>query len=351
MSVSSVTIKRGVGGSKSIGEPNTYTVVYYVDTTSASDGSQVVLDSPLVPQEYNTYNVGNDFDGLASVQSRTAKQISGTRWELTVKYGPRENEQKNDKRPQVDENGNPTDDPLEERATGKIRSRSITRVLEKAKFLGMIQENVFNAVPAGPTDQPAIDVGEVVAITNSAKVPLDPAVEVEYAQVVLSIVRPAEDYKWDRYKPFVNSINTQQVTVPWMGVTIPAFHGKIIGHDAIESDKNGKLFVRESFEILIDHHFGFYLDILDRGYSAEAETKRLDNGNDYSSATGVEAIRPRIQRIRDRNGAPTAESVLLNGFGGPKKPNQSETFLRYIPPPPLTQDWAALQLGSRTKVF
>ena len=115
MSVSSVRVRRLLAGSKSTGEPNKYTVVYLVTTTSSSDGSQVVLDSPLVPQEGLQYNVGNDYDPYATAQERKLKQRSGTEWELTVMYGPRDNDQKNDKKPDVDEDGNPTDNPLEER--------------------------------------------------------------------------------------------------------------------------------------------------------------------------------------------------------------------------------------------
>lgn len=325
MAVTSVKIlHNGWTGSASASSGIEFNVVYQVEVSDKNDGPLVVLQDDELPSIGQIYEVGNDFDPFAFVKSLSPSPMGEKIWQVVVNYGPAipegEGSSNGVSTEGLDEEGKPTDDPLEIAARISVSSVLAKRAAQHGAYLGRVTANLGGGFEYNPAhiiaDRPPIPnppfttanlkggIDDRTPITNSVFTPFDPPPEIDYTRTRISISMNL------RFAPFwmkryVNSVNKSKV---WftnaLGDTIASadpFAAKVMGVGYQARILDGKMFWATDVDILVDELFTWRLEILDRGY--------CDTTNEGVSEGATK------KNIVDKNGLPLAEPVLLNGQG------------------------------------
>ena len=325
MAVTNVKIiHNGWTGSKTLGGGVTFNVVYLVEVDDKKDGPQVVIRGAGVPKVNEFYQVGNDVDPFAFVKSVSPTPVSDMMWSVAVTFGPmepsEEGETNGSKSSGLDEDGNPTDDPIEMAARISVSSVLVKRPAVYGAYLGLVTADLGGEFTYDAShiigDRPPIPnppnttwdekggIFDRTPITNSVFTPFDPPPEVDYTRTRLSIsMNFREPQPW--LLNYVNTVNKKKVFFDdGIGGTVASaepFAAKVMGVSYEERILNGKTFWSTDVEILIDDLFTWRMEILDRGY--------CDTTNEGVSDAYWK------KNIVDKNGLPLAEPVLLNGQG------------------------------------
>lgn len=340
MAVTSVKIlHNGWTGSASASSGIEFNVVYQVEVSDKNDGPLVVLQDDELPSIGQIYEVGNDFDPFAFVKSLSPSPMGEKIWQVVVNYGPAipegEGSSNGVSTEGLDEEGKPTDDPLEIAARISVSSVLAKRAAQHGAYFGRVEENldgnyILNADGFGGGKPPVPVNGKTTPdgkggiedktpITNSVFTPYDPPPEIDYTRtrITISMNLKLPPFDWKRY---VNSINDTNI---WFqdafGDTVAIaqkFCAKVMGVSYQERILNGETFWATEVDILVDDLFTWRLDILDRGY--------CDTTNEGVSEGATK------KNIVDKNGLPLAEPVLLNGQGAQLDiEKDSAVYLRY----------------------
>jgi len=330
MAVVSVNIlHNGWGASEDVGKKTSFTVVYLVEVDDKNDGAMVVMSADdgttRIPRKGEYYDVGNDRDPFAYVKSKSPAPIDDKLWNVSVTFGPIDSE---DSKPSegsevsgLDDELQPTDDPVEERVNCSISTVNATRAAERGAYIGRVVNTIGgNPWDAGNFDpegfrpgKPPVSLSATpdgfgrikngVPITNSVFTPFDPPPEISYNQYRITCGMNVAGYP-NSLITKVNSINLTAVTFrgPGLNFTAQPFTARYIGISAAERIKEGKVFNRLELEFLIDPLFGWRIDILDRGYCVNSN-KTVSEGA------------PTKNNIVDEKGNQIAEPILLDGAG------------------------------------
>ena len=334
MAVVSVKIlHNGWGASEDVGKKTTFTVVYLVEVDDKNDGALTVMDADdgttRIPRRFETYAVGNDSDSFAFVKTKSPTPIDDRFWHVSVTFGPNEpaGEPDGRKLSGLDENGQPTDDPIKEITDVSIRIENVSRAAERGAYIGQVDlpaggnpwdPGTFSAEgfrPGKPTVSLNADgdnqgrIVNGVPITNSVFTPFDPPPEIDYNRFRVTVGMNVDIFP-SRILGLVNSVNSRAMTLddgfgPFVfgfAQDCPEYTCRVMGTNASKRIKNGKTFWRLEIEYLIDYLFGWRLDILDRGYCE-------DSNNTVSEGATAK------NNILDEKGNQIAEPVLLDGNG------------------------------------
>ena len=318
-----------------------FTCHYQVQSDDPDDGPQVIAAATGIPLLGSTYVFGNDSDPFAFAKSiHPNRRGTSLLWDVTVVFGPQENEEDEGQPVGRNENGDPVDDPLEEAPSITVRPLFMTKAVEKAWYRGVVE--------GGALDRRALGLGRPVdsigAVVNSVMVPFDPPLESDYFRTSINISVNFQDFNQDQFKTFVNTVNAAQITVNRVGfqLTLAPFTGKITNINGTRRSRNGKIFWQGDLELQVDDVFTWRVDVLDRGYVGRAcdgdPNGEGGNWDDYTDPP--KDGRAQVQVIRDRNGDPITEPVRLDGKGQPLKCNDADIFIRYSVYPEL--NWLPL---------
>ena len=333
MAVTSVKILHsGWSGTETAGSGITFNVVYQVEVDDRNDGPLTIINADdgtnRIPMPNESYNVGNEVDAFAFVKSVSPAPVSEKVWNVTVTYGPLEPPESpdgpNGQEPDgLDPEDKPTDDPTDEYVKIKISSMLASRAATWGGYLGKRTfevENEQGEFEAKPIKGSKPKVGSHIAagihfcelmdgvpITNSVFTPFDPPYEVDYSRLRLTIsmnLAVAVPKEWLYY---INTVNSEPIDIiedhtKSVIVHIPAYMGRCMGFSYDRRIKNGNLFWAVDIEILIDPLFGWRPEFLDKGYCEDSN---------LLTSTGA----TQKNNIKDADGVPLAEPVLLDGHG------------------------------------
>ena len=350
MAVVSVNIlHNGWSATEDIGTKTTFTVVYLVEVDDKNDGALVVMDADdgtsRIPRQFETYAVGNDSDPFAFVKSKSPTPIDDKFWHVSVTFGPNEPAGEENGGPigGLDEDLNPTDNPLREVIDVSVTVVNATRAAERGAYIGQIDLPIgnidvnddgyfstegFRPGSTGVEQANGDNLGRIVngvPITNSVYTPFDPPPEIAYNQIRITAGMNCDQYP-GRLGELVNSVNGQRVNLDvgefrgWhFGFTedFPPYTLRFMGFNTQRRFKNGVAYWRIEIEYLADLLFGWRLDILDRGYCV--------NSNETVSEGA-----PSKNNILDVTGNQISEPVLLDGQGKMLDlETHAATYLRY----------------------
>lgn len=372
--VSVKTLHDGWTGSFTAQQIPTFKVVYLVKVDDPTDGNMLVVTAPGIPSIGTPYQVGQDFDADVKCKSLNTSPIAGTRnlWQVTASFGKPDREEDNDPTDGVDEDGEPTDDPLKFAVSMSISSTRVSRDAITGTYLGQMHdvagragelfEQGFNDGNAPPqfhqnvtTDANGV-INNARPITNSVFAPFDPPVQNEYNRTNLKIRFNTLHTPWKLY-PYINSVNSQTIVINvfyrWdtedgenraahAHFDVPEYSGRIMGLTTSPARRNGIAYHENELEIEVDTLYTWRLDILDRGY--------VTLNTDKTFGDSLNAGKPVTDAVVTEDGFASREPVLLDGSGQALKVNEAHdgVYLRYGVYP--EKDWHLIDLDDPKKL-
>ena len=367
--VSVKTLHDGWNGTFPAKEAPSFNVVYLVEVDDPQDGNTLVVDAVGIPKFGDAYNtVGNDVNANVRCKTISTSPVSGTRnlWQVTAQFGTSEKEkEENNPTEGVDEDGNPTDDPLEFAVSMTTSTSRVSRDAIHGTYLGQLREHqgIAGKLETGQEAEfmdsmPQIHQGVSVnwnakqitngrPITNSVFRPFDPPPQVEYNRqnVQIKFNTLSSPNTLDKY---INSVNSKHLKInvfyKWGDefgadrsthhqVDIPAYAGRILGLSTSPAMRGGVGYHENNLEIEIDRLYTWRLDILDRGYA----TLNEEQSSRYEKGVGMVVTDTPVSD----DGYANREPVLLDGHGQQlKEAEDNAVYLRYGIYPEL--DWKVI---------
>ena len=370
--VSVKTLHDGWSGTFTGKEAPSFNVVYLVEVDNPQDGNTLVVDAAGIPKFGDAYNtVGNDVNIGVRCKGLSTAPVSGTRnlWQVTAQFGTTEKE-KDEENPSdgVDENGNPTDDPLQFAVSMSTSTSRVSRDAILGTYLGQLRDsrgvagplqtgNAAEFLDNAPathntvtTDWTKKQITNGRPITNSVFRPFDPPPQVEYNRQNIQIKFNTLNNPHELEK-YINSVNSKWlriiVTYQWgdnfganravqHNVHIPAYAGRILGVSTSPAMRGGVGYHENNLEIEVDRLYTWRMDILDRGYA----TTNVDKSSSYSPGGNGTVI---TDTPASDDGFANKEPVLLNGHGKQLvEASEAAIYLRYGIYPEL--DWKVIGL-------
>lgn len=330
-----------------------YTVAYVVETDSEDHGIQDIAEADdgtdKIPDKGDSYEFGNDLDGLAVASSYNVRRIDKFLWHVQVKYEPLK-----DKTGRMTENGEPTDDWRIEGPTIEVRPVQVSRPADFGAYIGKIKRVVKGPVPGlhGPfigvagtfdgqkpwSQHTAIPAGprlfggikNAIPVTNSAFVPFDPPPEADYSRLSITITRNHYRFPTKIMGDYQDVVNSDEFLININGFTlnVPPTAAKMQSTSGSREYADESPFWRVRYEMLLDFFTGWRVDLLDRGF---VETKTDDESADIAAAHGdfASATSTTTHNIIDDTGLPMSEPVLLDGKGKKLSKDEPPVYLRY----------------------
>ena len=284
-----------------------YTAVWRVQVDDPLDQSKTVLEwceasGPV--KRGDNYAYANDTAAAATQADRiSANRVTNTNdwWEIVAQYVTPD-DQTNE-----DENGDPTDDPLQWRPDIRTQTVQYQRPVDTSKFLGGYHGWAAAMFPAGQFATPC----------NSAGVPFNPRPMMDDSRTTLLITRNLAVYDADEADDVVNGVNLNTFEIDKFGFRgiYPARVAKVRGWNASLRRANGVDFWQAQLAIGIDRRR--HIDqILDQGLNARAAHGDPNGrGGFFSPSDPWPPGMPRLRRLLDKNMQPISEPVLFDGDG------------------------------------
>lgn len=298
-----------------------FTAIYQVFCNSGQDQSNTVISYVLanIAGMGDTYDYANDSSSYAFLKAIAPSFKKGSCdpwiWEVRMEYGP------NDIGSGEDQDGNPTDDPLDFRPVLTPRTVQYTKALEKAAY-----HDGFNGVMAG-----LISAGDEVCPHNSAGVPFVPGLEAERAHMVVECQFNLSSFNGDTARTWINVVNTTAFDfTPAWGVlmTVAARESRVRDIHGVLKRMNGVEFFEQVWALEINPDT-WLMEVVDRGFAARAMAGDPDGRGGTISGTDIIDGVPQLRRLVDFDQQPLTEPVLLNGDGQPLAPGDPPVFLRW----------------------
>ena len=369
MAVVSVKISHdGWTGTFTKGEVPTFNVVYLVEVDDPEDGNLLVVDASGIPKLGSPYSVGNDFHAGVRCNSLSTSPVSGTRnlWQVTASYGNKPDDE-DDPTDGVDQDGNPTEDPMKFAVSMAWSSTRVTHDATRGTYFGQSEDKdgklseleqkgfMLGNAPPVPHNNVEHDFGGTRIIngrpiTNSVFHPFDPPPQMEYNRTNIQIKFNTLNTP-RRILPYVNSINLKrvdmQIVYRWDDehgmdrasfgyIQLPPYTARIMGISSAPSRRNGISYHENNLEIEVDKLYTWRLDVLDRGYS----TMNIEQTESSQDGNGTVVTNSNIST----DGFEDREPVLLDGSGQALITEQTDAvYLRYGVYP--EKDWNKVGLN------
>ena len=198
-SVNELPDQRG-GGEDDKGS-RSYSRVYIVETNNKNDGVESVLNAVGLPQFGDIYQTGSELNQLAKVNSRTPRQMTGSRttWRVDIQYTTKKSDGE-----ERDE-----DDP-EDDADPLLRHDVIAWAFEAQQ---VTVPGAFGKQHVSLSDR-VVSEGGNIGMLNSAGEPFDPPPTFTESHPVVTITRNEETFNAKQAIEFQDTVNDQF----WAGV-------------------------------------------------------------------------------------------------------------------------------------
>jgi hypothetical protein len=317
-----------------------YTSLYRVWTNSNLDGPQTIVSyfqaTGSLPFLGDGYSYGNDADPFAVCNAIDPRREDrhARMWEVAVNF---ETIDKDDEQGR-DNDGNPTNNPLEFHAEIDITKAQFMRPVERAYNLTALPKRPLNTL--GP-------------VTNSAGLVLDPPLEKPQTDLVYRIRKYMDHFPESLAREYADAINDASFTLyshfhqfiasfakheARLANLGGAFHARVVNVDG--TDELIKYWVND-YEIH-SREGGWIEEVVDRGLHAKAELGDPDgrggvigfkpDGSAMDILEFAEAFPPgiaKVRRIKDAWGQDVDEPVLLDGDGQPLAPGAPAVYIKY----------------------
>ena len=342
MAVTSVSeLHKVESGEVELGKGFSFDRFWYVVTNDRSDKAQTVLSSTDLPVVGSFYVSGNDaniFSYLKKLRARRQKSAeSMTRWLVHGKYAPIDEDDEDE---QPDDQGEPTENPLEHRweiTTGT--ARFTTPALEG------INREVFNA--PGEKFHRAVDTSGPV--TNTLGEVFIPPAERDESRWTLRFAHNETTFNGDTFRPWLDAINNDGFNVHlahaptstappavFFNLSVAAYEAKVmsISGDPRRQTYTDALGVQQvvdyyrievEMEIYPDGDWRYLLPNM--SVSARAGAGDPDGKGGTLSAGDVGADDVGKRRLQDRWGHPMTEPTFIDRVTG--RPQADEENLTY----------------------
>ncbi len=286
------------------------TIVNYFDSIGRGLGSRLYY--------------GDREELLVVCRSITPVRRAGSRfvWDVTLHYGPINVEPQQDRE---DEDGNPTADPLDYRWDVSTGVQYYQTPVWKA----------WNVDPFPPDDGSAGGYARAAdtlgPIHNSAGVVLDPPLMRNQSEHILRVTANVSMYD-QTWADVANKLNKFSLT--WserlktkyrmVPTTIEKYCLLCTSAGAVYRRENARDYWAWTWEFAIrtratdtNPQDGFLESVLDRGITRIANAGAPDGAGDTISAADIETGMAEAAPVRDWQGEPVSELVLLDGHGQP----------------------------------
>lgn len=307
MIVSSALHWTGSTGSVSRKEAE-YTAVWRLRTDNPQDQAQTVL----LWFQLNVLSLGTPYAyaGDTALSVATAQRIRAQRvlttvdsWDVVVQYGTETEDQG------LDDDGEPTSDPLDFRPRISSRTAQYTRPVERAIYKSGFTGTAATLVAPGTSIIPC----------NSAMIPYDPPLEMEDARISVQVQRNLATYDATEDDFFANAINSQAFRLQKYGykIDVEPYTAKLRDNQVGFRRQNGIDFWEVSWQFDIDR-FEWIDEVVDRGVIARACDGDPDGrGGTIGQQVSVPAGLPHARRLTDFEERPLPDPVLFDGDGKP----------------------------------
>lgn len=306
-----------------------YTSKYLATTDDALDQAEELLSyfmfSGATPRLGSPFAFGNDVDFGSFCNRINPRKVPGHSflWEVELHFGPLPDRQRT-------EDDEPTTDPLQYRDQIDANWVTVSRPVEEAKYIRGMKGDA-DTLKAAATSEFG-----TTPVTNSAGAIYDPPLEREDAMLSVRITKNKSSFPASQSKTFTNAVNRSAFTInkPKYGFVlgVPAYACRCLGITGSFQFENDVSFWAVVYDLLIDFEIGWHAYVLDRGFTAKAAAGDPDGmGGTISSSALADGV-PSQRRLLDPLGDPTAEPVLLDGYGQPIKadsPNQEPIYIEY----------------------
>jgi hypothetical protein len=214
------------------------------------------------------------------------------------------------------EDGKESQDPLEWLDEVEVSFTQIGIAAEFGTFHG------FQSTEGNEANNPWMQIGDVMPISDSARVPYDPPIEKEKDIRVIRITRNVFDYDLGFFDQYQGAVNSDLVVIAkplyrYVDVLQPlTARIRVIGGRF--NVVNGKKFWQQSIEIHVDRD-GWRRQLLDRGMQARRFVGDPGGPVSDSPLTNAEAASgfTRFVLNKDAAGGPIPAPLLFNGNGQP----------------------------------
>lgn len=306
-----------------------YSSTYRVTCSDPSDTAPVVLayfsQNSQLPWMGRVLNFGNGFDASVQCKSVTADPIdkSGGLFLVSCEFKSLEGdtgggqpatgttiEKKN------------SDDPIAWHDEIDITYSNITEPVDRAIFRGFINGG----------GNPFMRAGVERAVTNSANVPYDPPLERENSIRVIRITRNSKESNYGTYAKYKNTVNSDAFSINKSAygfrLELRPFFAKFTDFGQSFAIENKVRYWRETIEVQI-HPRGWRRQIPDRGLMRRLTEGDKDDAGNTISAGDITDGWVHHTPIKDKDGLPITEPVLLDGNGKPIGPSRPTVWLIY----------------------
>lgn len=270
----------------------------------------------------NSYDVNGERDGgVRCVKINPRRHDDNKKlWDVAVDWNTPDiqNEQQG-----IDDKGRPTNDPLKFRSKVDLSVQQMQRPVEKAILRTRLRGRRINTV--GP-------------VTNSAGVPYDPPLEKDYAIYVVRVTKNLPAFPNRHWSDYQNAVNKDAWNLtrrfPKLKLKLKPYTCKMQSISGSMQLQNNKLFWQVVYEFHVDTDFGWRRDVVDKGRSRLACA-----GDPIPGAGGLvyqqRVGRPPVMTIKDDDGFPVHEDLLLDGRGEPLPCGGKPFYINYSVYPEL----------------
>ncbi len=298
-------------------EQRTYAAQWLVETTDSAD-NQVVVANALrgyLGQPWAGFGNGQDLEAICVSITPSRVPDSTKFWIVQGKW---ETPQRED---QSDDNGNPTDNPLDWRDRVEVGSAKFTVPVESAKLITDL---------AG-VGRPANSEGPVIAASGEV---LDPPLEKEEAYRIYRITRMMKNFPAEQLDEYENAVNSDVVTLVKDGLK-RTFQKYTLKMEPATSalqyhrrDDGSEIFYwAVPYEV---HHkkSGWRRKILNMGHHRRATAGDPDGRGGTISNSDLLNGQPHMRRVVDADDNPMGK-VMLDLDGQPLAMGADPVYLTY----------------------
>lgn len=279
-----------------------------------------------LPWPGRVFNYAGGFDPTSICKSVDANwtEKSAGQFIVTANYEPAQGNFQQEEQP--DNTGRNTTNPLLWADEVDVSYSSISIPVEAAEFRGFAPSPLVNR---------HMPIGSFRPITNSALKPYDPSIEEEAQIKIIRITKHSAFSQVEQFNKYIGAINSDTVTInkPAYGIrdTFGPFRAYIKGLSGTFAITNGIRHWRQTIEVHVSPLiFGWLRPIVDRGLDARRGQGDPDGrGGVVSEADLTTAGVIGHEPIKDKEGVPITEPVLLDGDGQPRKPGENAVYLLY----------------------
>lgn len=283
-----------------------------------------------LPWPGRSYRYSDGFDGFSFCKSIDIDWVDKSDGKFIARATFEAAQQQEEEKP--DNEGKNTTNPLLWADELDVSFSQISVPVEFCQFLGFVPQGIENRFLRNFTIQPVV---------NSALKPFDPTLEEEMQIKIIRITKYTGFYEGEAFNRYIGAQNADRVVInkPLYGFrdSIEPAHALIKGLSAQFGITNGIRHWRTTIEVHVSPFiFGWNRVVVDRGLDARRGQGDPNGAGGTVSASDLAAYGTvGHEPIKDKDGVPVSEPVLLDGNGQPLKPGETPVLLVYRTRPEL----------------